>query len=81
VCEKGNGKGRGKRGTGAPGLAGPCAGGEGWRTRVMTRNAAVVAAVKGDGDTGARGERESEGYAIGAGPWQSARSSVGSRPG
>ena len=50
-------------------------------TRVMTRNAAVVAAAKGDGDTGARGERESEGYAIGAGPWQSARSSVGSRPG
>ena len=80
MCERGNGRGRGKRGTGAPGLAAPCAGGEGWRTRVMTRNVAVVAA-EWSGDTGARGERESEGYAIGAGPLQSARSSVGSRPG
>jgi hypothetical protein len=79
VCELGNGKGRGKRGTGAPGLGAPCAGGEAWRKPVMTRTAAVVAAAKGG--TGARGERESKGYAIGAGPWQSARSSVGSRPG
>ena len=46
---------------------------------VMTRTAAVVAAAK-EG-TGVRGERESEGYAIGASPWRSARSSGGSRPG
>jgi hypothetical protein len=45
----------------------------------MTRSAEVVAA--GEEGTGARGERENGGCAIGAGPWQSARSSAGLRPG
>jgi hypothetical protein len=44
----------------------------------MTRFAAAVAAEEG---AGARGERENEGCAIGADPWQSARSSVGLHPG
>ena len=77
MCELENGKDR--RDTGAPDLGAPFGGGEAWRMLVMTRTAAVVAAAK-EG-TGVRGERESEGYAIGASPWQSARSSGGSRPG
>jgi hypothetical protein len=46
---------------------------------VMTGYAAAV--VEGEGGTGALGERESGGCAIGADPWQSAHSSVGLRSG
>lgn len=42
----------------------------------MTRSVAVVLA--GEGGTGGLGERESGECAIGADPWQSAHSSVGS---
>ena len=43
----------------------------------MTGYAAAV--VEGEGGTGALGERESGGCAIGGDPWQSAHSSVGLR--
>jgi len=64
-----------RRGTGVPRLGAPCARGEARRTWVMTRSAAAVAA--GKGGTGAQGELESGACVIGAGPWQSDRSSVG----
>jgi hypothetical protein len=73
-----NGKGN-RRGTGAPSLGAPCARGAARRTWVMTRSAEAVAA--GEVGTSARGELESGGYAIGASPSQSVRSSVGLPPG
>ena len=74
-----SGKGSWNRGTGAPRLGAPSARGEAWRTRVMTRTAAAVAAE--EEGAGARGERENAGCAIGADPWQSVHSLVGLRPG
>jgi hypothetical protein len=76
VSESGKGN---RRGTGAPSLGAPCARDEARRTSAMTRSAATVA--EGEVGTGVQDELESEGYAIGAGPWQSARSSVGLPPG
>jgi len=75
-----NGKGNGNKGLGARTLSAPCERGEAVRKLVMmTRYAAAVLA--GEGGTGAPGERESGGYAIGADPWQSVHSSVGLRSG
>lgn len=74
-----SGKGNGSRGPGAPTLNAPCARGAVQKKLVMTGYAAVV--VEGEGGTGALGERESGGCAIGGDPWQSAHSSVGLRSG
>jgi hypothetical protein len=72
-----NGKGNGNRGLGGPTPSAPCAGGGVERKPVMTRYAAAM--IVREGGTGALGERESGVCAIGADPWQSAHSSVGSR--